>query len=138
VILLSTLAVSSALAKNEPPVKNSVRNQTGGEVQMSLSGPNGITFYSFGLGVGSFTIQEGIYSYYIKTPCGVLSGQMTLTRSKTLAFSCQDGVPHLEVYVPEPPAPVEPMPLPTPVPSNPCPVNKFGVITTDPGCTGPQ
>jgi hypothetical protein len=134
-ILLSAFAVSSVQAKTDPTVKNTVKNKTGGEVQMSLTGPDGKTYYSFGTGWGSFNIQAGIYSYYVLTPCGALSGQINLTRAKMIVFSCTADGPHLDVFVPNPPAPPGPNepPPPPPPPSDPCLLTKFGA-TINPAC----
>jgi len=71
-----------------------IRNQTAGQVNLSLTLPGeDPIFKTLETGTSSFEITEGTYEYYASTPCGNISGQWNFTTNRTLFLTCKSGAP---------------------------------------------
>ena len=90
-LLVSMLPMSSAFAaKATPKVDVIVHNQTKGTISLTLTdsigNPYFFTFKPEFTSGGS--VPEGVYSYYLLTPCGYQRGTWSLTRTKQLTLYC--------------------------------------------------
>ena len=92
VLALSLLPISVfAAAPAELDLK--VRNQTGVEVEIRLTGPDGVPmFVTLPAGTSTLTLTEGIYEYYVNLPCGVATGTWNVNVVKILYLSCSHGM----------------------------------------------
>lgn len=92
IAMLATFFPSAAFGASATEVTVNVRNQTGGQVDLSITLPGGSPqFMTLEEGVTSFTITEGLYDFYASTPCGNQAGQWNLNVTKTLNLSCDSG-----------------------------------------------
>ena len=91
-MILALMIPSSSFARPSSDVLIHVRNQTGGVVEIILTNSEGsVTDHFLPAGQSTFQSAEGIFSYYAKTPCGIQTGVMNFSVSKTLMFSCKSG-----------------------------------------------
>lgn len=94
IALFVTMVPGTVFAAAPADVIVFIRNQTGGQVNLSLTLPGGFPIYkTLDAGTSQFGITEGTYTYYASTPCGNSSGQWNLTVNKTLLLSCNSGSP---------------------------------------------
>jgi len=92
-LLVATLPVS-VFASTPAVLKVDVRNTTGGAINLDIVDAAGNHIYkSFDAGVFEFEMLEGIYTYYVTTPCGNYAGDWNLNINKTLFVSCKSGEP---------------------------------------------
>jgi hypothetical protein len=93
-MLFSTLPATNAVAKKDTGnIFLSVRNRTGGPVHIVLTDANGKKIvFDYPAGMYREMLKQGVFSYYIITPCQKLTGVMNLNVSKQLYFGCDQGV----------------------------------------------
>lgn len=89
VALLATLAPVSVFAAEPAEVKVFVHNNTGGEVELSLTDADGnIHWMTAVAGVSTHEMTEGKYQFYAVTPCGTQAGLWNLNVAKELFIEC--------------------------------------------------
>lgn len=94
IALLAAVLPVSVFAGSPAELKVEVRNTTGGMIYLDIVDAAGNHIYkSFEAGVFEFDMLEGIYSYYVSTPCGNYAGEWNLNINKTLFVSCKSGEP---------------------------------------------
>jgi hypothetical protein len=92
-LLVAALPVS-VFAGTPAELKVDVRNTTGGAINLDIVDAAGNHIYkSFEAGVFEFDMLEGVYTYYVSTPCGNYAGDWNLNINKTLFVSCKSGEP---------------------------------------------
>lgn len=93
VLLLTMLLPAAALAAKPAELAVEVRNQTGAVAELSLTDAVGnVTYKSLPVGVSSFDLTEGRYTYYASTACGAKSGPFNAsTKEKILFLGCDNG-----------------------------------------------
>ena len=93
VLMLASLLPVAALAAKPAELAVQVRNHTGAAVELSLTDATGnVTYKTIPVGISTFTLVEGRYSYYASTVCGVQSGPFNAsTKEKVLYFGCDNG-----------------------------------------------
>ncbi len=94
VALLLAALPASALAGAPAEVKVFVRNQTGGEVSLSITDADGNPqFFTLQPGTTTLELTEGKYSYYASTICGSNAGTWNLNVTKQLDITCMGSTP---------------------------------------------
>ena len=99
--LLAALMVATlpgiAMAAQPAPITLTVRNQTGADASVQLTGPDGAPqFLELPAGVYKMEMTEGVYSFYANTQCGSMAGVWNVDKSKTLYLNCKEG-PYAEL-----------------------------------------
>ena len=90
IAMLLLAAFTTAFAAKPAEIKVWVRNQTGGELSLSLTDAAGvISFYDLPAGQSELTLVDGKYSYYASGLCGAQSGVWNLPDSATLTIDCK-------------------------------------------------
>ena len=88
-VLAVTLLPMSVFAAAPAELDLKVRNQTGVEVEIRLTGADGVPmFVTLPAGTSTLTLTEGIYEYYVNLPCGVATGTWNVNVVKILYLSC--------------------------------------------------
>ncbi len=101
-LLFSLLPASTAFAKSGGSATISVRNQTGGNVTITLYSADGSKTLTYEVGTSFSTVGAGTYTFYAVTPCGVQSGKFNVNVNKTLYLSCNEGR-EVSLFIPSTP-----------------------------------
>ena len=92
-ILLTLVPASTAFA-GKGVVSNDITfiNRTHGTIDIRIVDSKGNhfsdSFADSGTNMHTYSITEGIYSYYIRTKCGVEVGTVNLTRNRLIVAYC--------------------------------------------------
>ena len=98
VALLSLLPLAAAQAGGHADITVWVRNQTGGDLSLSLTNSAGaVSFYTLPAGVTELELVEGKYTYYASGLCGAQSGVWNLPTTRTLHIGCVNGTMEMDV-----------------------------------------
>ena len=98
VALLSLLPLGIAQAGGHADITVWVRNQTGGDLSLSLTNSEGaVSFFTLPAGVSELELVEGKYTYYASGLCGAQSGVWNLPTNRTLHIGCVNGVMDMSV-----------------------------------------
>jgi len=89
VVLVLTLLPARVFAAAPQNLDLKVRNQTGGEVELRVTGTDGVPkYFSLPAGTSTLTLTEGVYEYYAILPCGFAAGTWNVNVVKILYLSC--------------------------------------------------
>ena len=91
VALLALVLPGAAFGKGPAEIKVWIRNVTGGEVAMSLTGSDGnIMYLTLVNDMTQVTIKEGNYDFYAQTRCGATAGTWNLEPGGKYILRCID------------------------------------------------
>lgn len=93
VMLVILIPATPVTAKDPVQRLLVIRNRTGADVVVDMVNDNDKhNSFVVNPGVTRFTVKEGIYNFYLSTPCGNTAGTWNVNVRKTLFLSCRNGL----------------------------------------------
>ena len=96
-VLLALIIPASSVFARKNIYLLTIRNRTGGDMVLDLMQNTKHNNATYLPGMAQIEVKEGIYNFYLSTPCGNTAGQVNLNFRKTLFVTCRGGAPYVQL-----------------------------------------